>query len=196
MLSFAPPFGAVGGAGGTTGAGADDALVLRTAAGPGRVLAGGGAWLETFCVVLGACDGDALTAAGMFDWLDVAACGETCVTLGSEPRPGGGGGLDGEAAGALDCEDGDATRIEPDCGGDDGSGGGAEIRPDGGPADGAEEALAAGIAGADDDGVVGGAGGAEAMPPPLGACAGPGIPISVFFMSTAGLAAARFAEAD
>jgi hypothetical protein len=66
MLSFAPPFGAVGGAGGTTPAGAPDALVT-VAAGPGRVLAGGGAWLWTFCVVLGACD--ALAATGMFDAL-------------------------------------------------------------------------------------------------------------------------------
>jgi hypothetical protein len=55
MLSFAPPFGAVGGAGGTTGTDEDAALVLAIApVGPGRVLAGGGAWLATFCVVLGA----------------------------------------------------------------------------------------------------------------------------------------------
>ena len=45
------------------------------------------------------------------------------TTFGSEPRPGGGGGFDGVAGGAFD---GDATRIDPDCGAEDGSGGGAE----------------------------------------------------------------------
>ena len=158
-----------------------------SAAGPGRVLGGGGAWLVTFCVVLGACDGELLIAAGMFDWLD--ACGDTCVTtFGSEPRPGGGGGFDGEAGGAFDR---DATRIDPDCGGDDGSGGGAEMRPpEGGPAGGEEGA--AGIPDADADGVVGGAGGIAGMAPWLGGWAGPGIPIRVLFMSMTGFAAARF----
>lgn len=183
MLSFAPPFGAVGGAGGTTPAGAADALVT-IAAGPGRVLAGGGAWLWTFCVVLGACEGDALVAGGMFDGLGDPVC---ATRFGSDPRPGGGGGFDGDAAGALEAE---ATRIAPDCGGEDGSGGGAEMRPpDGGPAAGGDEGAAA-MAGADAEGVVGGGGGAAGMPEPLGAWAGPGIPMSVFFMSTTGLAGA------
>ena len=187
MLSFAPPFGAVGGAGGTTGGGAAEALVTA-AAGPGRVLAGGGAWLCTFCVVLGACDGEVI-AAGMFDWLGELAWAEGWVTMfGKEPRPGGGGGFDGVAAGGFE---GVATRIEPDCGGFDGSGGGAETRPEGGPAEGADDAAAA-IAGADADGVVGGAGGADGVALWLGGWAGPGIPISVFFMSTSGFAASTF----
>jgi hypothetical protein len=109
MLSLAPPFGAVGGAGGTTPAAGTDALVAA-AAGAGRALAGGGAWLCTFWVVLGACADAA--AAGMLPWLGELACGDACVTtFGSEPRPGGGGGFDGVTAGGLD---GDATRIDPD----------------------------------------------------------------------------------
>ena len=61
--------------------------------------------------------------------------------------------------------------------------------PDGGPAAGGDEGTA-GMPDADADGVVGGAGGAAGMPEPLGAWAGPGIPISVFFMSMAGFAGA------
>ena len=131
MFSFAP-FGDVGAAAGTTPEAAAAGIepvdgLLEIAAGPGRVLAGGGTWLDDLCVALGDCDGDA--AAGMFDWL-VGPC--TACRFGSEPRPGGGGGFDGEAGGADGC----AARIEPDCGGDDaddGSGGGCETRPEGGP---------------------------------------------------------------
>ena len=68
MFSFAP-LGDVGGAAGTAAAAAGiepvDGL-LEMADGPGRVLAGGGTWLCTFCVVLGACEGEVATA-GMLD---------------------------------------------------------------------------------------------------------------------------------
>lgn len=145
-------------------------------------------------MVLGArvaSDGDALAAGGMLDWLGEPVW---ATRFGREPRPGGGGGFDGDAPGALDAA---ATRIDPDCGGEDGSGGGAEIRPpEGGPADGGEDGEADRPA-AESEGLVGGAGGAAGMPEPLGAWAGTGIPISVFFMSTAVLAATRFgADAD
>ena len=67
MFSFAP-LGDVGFASGMAAAVAGmepvDGL-LEIAAGPGRVLAGGGTWLWTFDG--GACDGDA--TAGMFVWL-------------------------------------------------------------------------------------------------------------------------------
>ena len=76
--------------------------------------------------------------------------------------------------------DGCAARIEPDCGGDDGSGGGCETRPDGGgPAEGDD-----GMADADVGGIAGGVdGGIGGRLRSLGGCAGPGIPMSVFFMS-------------
>ena len=164
MFSFAP-LGDVGLASGMAAAVAGIEPVdgpLESAAGPGRVLAGGGGtWLWTF--VAGACDGE--PTAGTLVWLgELLVGGCTACRFGSEPRPGGGGGFDGCAA-----------RVEPDCGGDDGSGGGCDTRPDGGPAEGED-----GIADADVGGVDGGIAGRLL---PLGGWAGPGIPMSVFFMS-------------
>ena len=84
--------------------------------------------------------------------------------FGSEARPGGGGGFDGEEGGEMD-PDGDAARSEPDW---DGSGGGDDTRP----------CETGGGGGTDaDDGSV----------PWLGGCAGPGIPTRVRFISAAAL---------
>jgi hypothetical protein len=193
MFSFAP-FGDVGGAGGTT-PGAEPVVVFDAlaadAAGPGRVLAGGGTWLCAFCVALGDC------TAAMPDWLGGPPC--TAWRFGSEPRPGGGGGFDGVGA-----ADGAAARIDPDCGAEEGSGGGDDTRPDGGPllgraggADGrasTRASLARASLAPDDDGDTGGISGRLLW---LGGCAGPGIPMSVFFMSATGFAAGIWgAEAD
>lgn len=183
MFSFAP-FGDVGGAGGATPG--TEPVVLDAAdaadAGPGRVLAGGGTWLGAFCVPLG-------DAAAMPDWLGEPDPG-TAWRFGSDARPGGGGGLEG-----VGGADGVAARIDPDCGGDDGSGGGDDTRPEGGPAAGG----AGGRASTEDDEPEddGDAGGIAASPLWLGGCAGPGIPMSVFFMSPAGMATGICgAEAD
>jgi hypothetical protein len=184
MLSLAP-FGDVGAAAGTLPVDG----VLEMAAGPGRVLAGGGTWLCGFCMALGACEADPSVelsvglTAGMFDWLGELLVGPcTAWRFGNEPRPGGGGGLEAVGGGA----DGWTARIEPDCGADEGSGGGCETRPDGGPAGGDAD-----MGGAD----MGGAGGIAGRLPPLGGCAGPGIPISVFFMSPWACGDATEAEA-
>jgi hypothetical protein len=127
-MSSLPPFafdlpscGSVDGAGGT----------WLEAAGAGRVLAGAGIWLVVFSVALGDVDGLAL-AAGMFDWLVDEGM------FGSEPRPGGGGGLltgppcdAGFTARIDDCEVGPAGGADacwPDggCDAEAGSGGGTE----------------------------------------------------------------------
>jgi hypothetical protein len=57
-MSSLPPFVELAAA---TGAAGIEPLVgacATMAFGPGRVLAGGGTWLATFCVALGALDGD------------------------------------------------------------------------------------------------------------------------------------------
>ena len=185
MLSLAPPFGA------WAARAARPARRRRrrrvAGAGAGRVLAGGGAWLVTFCVVLGACDGELLIAAGMFDWL--GDCGGCVTTFGSEPRPGGGGGFDGVAGGAFD---GDARASTPTAaarkaaaaaprcaaGGRPRGGAGGGRRPD-------APARTRTASSAEPGGVAG-------MAPWLGGCAGPGMPISVLFMSAGRLAAATF----
>jgi hypothetical protein len=154
LPSFAArTLGAVEGAAGTgscaAGGGAADALPF---------VGGGGAWLATLGVPLGGCcEGEAFAAGP--GWLGCVA-----DRFGSEPRPGGGGGLDGCAA-SCGGEDGVAARIEPD----GGSGGGAETRAAGiGGDDGVAEAIAEGITDedcddcADAEGVVGGAGGGGA----------------------------------
>jgi hypothetical protein len=109
------------------------------------------------------------------------------LRFGSDPRPGGGGGF--EADGGADAV---GERIDPEGGPDDGSGGGTETRPgelEAGPGPTAD----AETGGARDaDGAVGGAGGAEGVAGAEGALlgvddgAGPGIPMSVFFMSATG----------
>jgi hypothetical protein len=144
------------------------------APGPGRVLTGGGIWLATFCVALGGC----CDPLGPVTWGPVPS--SVAPMFGSALRPGGGGGFD--AGGA----DGDAARIDPDVGGLDGSGGGAEMRPpDVGGDDGIRSLLpdaddAAGRA--DADGAVGCDDGEGDGAP----CAGPGIPIRVFLVSAGG----------
>jgi hypothetical protein len=107
-------------------------------------------------------------ALGVAPWTGGWLAGDVAARFGSEPRPGGGGGFD--AAGAGGCET-DAARIDADAdgvaGGADGRGGGADGRPEGG--------AAGWMAGSDDW---------------LGVdCAGPGIPMRVFFSSAPGFAA-------
>jgi len=138
--------------------------------------------------VLGAA-GRALTGgetASIPGWLgEVWGC--AALRLGSEPRPGGGGGF--EAVGGAGGADGAAARIEPDAGpeaADGGRGGGAEIRP---PEAGGEEGIAEADEGAPPFGfglVEAAAGGTAGRLPWLGGCAGPGIPMRVRFMSAPG----------
>lgn len=171
MSSFLPldPEGFVGAAGG--------------AAATGRVLAGGGGTRD---VPLGL---ELVLAAGGAE-ADADGTGGGDEMLGSEPRPGGGGGFD--ALGALGVGSGPAT--EPDVV----AGAAAFIDPDAGGRGGGALGLAAGIDGRDacaatSGGSGGGtdAGGAGIAPGSVGAepGAGPGIPSSVRFMSFWGFVA-------
>ena len=173
-MSSLPPFWLLRAAGGAAAAAGIIPLgEVGGAAGPGRVLAGAGmTGLATFCVALGG-------------WDPVAGTGRPVPSsvaprFGSALRPGGGGGFDGGA-------DGEAARIAPDAGG---SGGGAEILP---PDAGGDEPIEP--EGRDDGEdvfpvgcpvVAMGEGFIAGKLPWLGGCAGPGIPINVFFVSSAG----------
>ncbi|MBX3192429.1 MAG: hypothetical protein KF819_35890 [Labilithrix sp.] len=133
------------------------------AAGVGRVLgAGGGAlcW-----VALGELDVAAVLTAGMPGWLPLEGC--VPARFGSDPRPGGGGGFDGEAAG-VDTE---AARIDAE-----GGAGGADGLTDGGAA-----------------GIAPDTGGAPGTPLWL---AGSGNPTSVFFIPSFAFGAAGTCELD
>lgn len=135
------------------------AVLLSVAAAAGRVLAGGGGtWLGTRCVALGCEAGPDDEPAAT--WLD----DEGPWRFGSDARPGGGGGFEGD-------DDVGAARTAPEVGAVDGSGGGTETRP---PDAGGDD----GIADADV-----GLGGIEGVLLAFGGGGGIGSPVNVFFVS-------------